>query len=88
MRTISHREFRNNSSEVLRQVAAGEIIEVTNHGVVAAVLVPPSLTSLERLAVAGKVRPPGERTVDLRKVRRAKSNLTTAEIISDVRGHR
>ena len=88
MRTISHRELRNNSSEVLRQVAAGEIIEVTNHGVVTAVLVPPSLTSLERLAAAGKVRPPGGRTVDLRHVRRAKSNLTTAEIISDVRGDR
>lgn len=42
MRTISHRELRNNSAEVLRAVAAGETIEVTNHGEVAAVLVPPS----------------------------------------------
>lgn len=29
MRTINHRELRNNSSEVLRSVAAGEMIEVT-----------------------------------------------------------
>jgi prevent-host-death family protein len=88
MRTISHRELRNNSSEVLRKVAAGEIIEVTNHGVVAAVLVPPSLTSYERLIAAGKVREPDGRSVDLRHVHRAKSNLTTGEIISDVRGDR
>lgn len=48
-RRISHRELRNNSSEVLRAVQAGEVIEVTNHGEVAAVLVPPSLTRFERL---------------------------------------
>lgn len=88
MNTISHRELRNNSSEVLRKVAAGEIIEITNHGVVAAVLVPPSLTSFERLIAAGKVRQPGERSVDLRHIHRTKSHLTTAEIISDVRGDR
>lgn len=62
MRTISHRELRNNSSEVL--------------------------TSFERLIAAGKVRQPGERSVNLRRVHRTKSHLTTAEIISDVRGDR
>jgi prevent-host-death family protein len=60
VRTISHRELRNNSSEVLRAVSAGETIEVTNHGDVAAVLVPPSLTKYERLVAAGKVREPAE----------------------------
>jgi prevent-host-death family protein len=44
MGTMSHRELRNNSAEVLRAVRAGETIEVTNHGEVAAVLVAPSLT--------------------------------------------
>lgn len=88
MRTISHRELRNNSSAVLRDVCAGEIIEVTNHGEVAAVLVPPSLTPFERLVAAGKVRQPEDRAVDLRQVRRAKSSMTTAEIIADVRGDR
>jgi prevent-host-death family protein len=41
-RTIPHRELRNNSSAILRDVAAGERIRITNHGVVVAVLVPPS----------------------------------------------
>jgi prevent-host-death family protein len=73
---------------LLRRVAAGEIIEVTNHGQVAAVLVPPSLTSYERLIAAGKVRQPEGGSVDLRHIRRATSNHTTAEIIADVRGDR
>jgi prevent-host-death family protein len=40
-RTIAHRELRNNSSAVLRDVAAGETIRITNHGEVVAILVPP-----------------------------------------------
>ena len=40
MATISHRELRNNSAEVLRRVAAGEAMRVTNRGVVVAYLSP------------------------------------------------
>ena len=41
MERIAHRELRNNSSEILRRVAAGESFEITNHGDVVAVLAPP-----------------------------------------------
>ncbi len=88
MRTISHRELRNNSSEVLREVRGGEIIEVTNHGEVTAVLVPPSHTPYERLVAAGKIRRPVGRSVDLRRVRRTKSKTTSSEIIAELRGGR
>jgi prevent-host-death family protein len=88
VRVITHRELRNNSSEVLRAVQAGEIIEVTNHGSAAAILVPPSLTPYERLVAAGKVRQPGGRQVDLRRIRRTKSEQLTSEIIADLRGDR
>ncbi|MDQ6781843.1 MAG: type II toxin-antitoxin system prevent-host-death family antitoxin [Actinomycetota bacterium] len=88
MRTINHRELRNNSSAILREVQAGGIVEVTNHGEVAAVLVPPSLTAFERLVVAGKVRQPSDPDVDLRLIRRAKSADTTAQVIDDLRGDR
>ncbi len=89
MRTITHRELRNHSAEVLRAVGAGEVIEVTNHGEVAAMLVPPSLTPYERLVAAGKVREPRkDRTVDLRSIRRAIAPVSSAEIIEDVRGDR
>jgi prevent-host-death family protein len=39
-RTIPHRELRNNSSAVLREVAAGETVYVSNNGEVVAALVP------------------------------------------------
>lgn len=42
MKTITHRELRNNSGEVLREVAAGESVAVTNRGEVVAHLTPPS----------------------------------------------
>jgi prevent-host-death family protein len=87
MRTISHRELRNNSSEILRAVSAGETIEVTNHGQVAAVLVPPGLTVYERLVVAGKVREPQPGQVDLRNLTRATAPVSSAEILTDVRGN-
>jgi prevent-host-death family protein len=89
VRTISHRELRNNSAEVLRAVNAGEMIEVTNHGQVAAVLVPPFLTPYERLVAAGKVREPRkDRPVDLRSIPRVSVPVSSAEIIADVRGDR
>lgn len=40
-RTIAHRELRNNSSAILREVAAGESFAITNNGEVVALLVPP-----------------------------------------------
>lgn len=40
MTTISHRELRNNSAEILRRVAGGEAMEVTNRGIVVAYLSP------------------------------------------------
>lgn len=89
MRTISHRELRNNSSEILRAVSAGETIEVTNHGEVAAVLVPPALTVYERLIVAGKVREAApDRRADLRNVPRVAAPVSSGQIIADVRGDR
>ncbi|RGE19022.1 type II toxin-antitoxin system Phd/YefM family antitoxin [Leucobacter sp. wl10] len=46
MATITHRELRNNSAEVLRRVADGEAMEVTNRGVVVAHLSPAATPAL------------------------------------------
>lgn len=40
MDTVTHREMRNRSGEILRRVEAGESIQVTNNGRPAAVIVP------------------------------------------------
>jgi prevent-host-death family protein len=46
MDRIPHRELRNNSAEILRKVAAGDSFEITNHGEVVAMLVPPGIRML------------------------------------------
>lgn len=57
MRTISQRELRNNSGEVLRAVAAGESMVITNRGQPAAMLTPVPGTVRERLVAAGRLVP-------------------------------
>lgn len=50
-RTIPHRELRNNSAAVLRDVKAGETIYVSNNGEVVAALVPPPRAAITSLRV-------------------------------------
>lgn len=82
---IAHRELRNDSAEVLRRVGEGEIITVTNNGVPAALIVPPG-DYLEALAVSGQLRRARRAVSELRSIRRGRSDLTSAEIVADVRG--
>ena len=86
MKTIAHRELRNNSSAVLARVAAGEAIAVTNHGEVAAVLVPPAASALERVLQAQAARLPrsGIKFSAIDRVHGA----STVEILDDLRGDR
>lgn len=89
MTTIPHRELRNNSSKILERVKNGETIDVTNHGEVAATLIPPSSSMLERLIRTGRVRvcaPAG--AVDLTTIHRVASLESSAEILADLRGDR
>ncbi|MEO8744924.1 MAG: type II toxin-antitoxin system prevent-host-death family antitoxin [Candidatus Dormiibacterota bacterium] len=56
MATVGVRELRQRASELLRRVAAGETIEVTDRGRPVAVLAPmPEAEPLERLRAAGEV---------------------------------
>lgn len=86
MRTVTHREMRNNSGEILRAVAAGETVQVTNNGQVAAVMSPPASGSLDRLTVQGQVRPASRSVADLTTIRRRRAKLTSAELVEDARG--
>lgn len=59
MKTVTHRDLRNKSGEVLRAVAAGQAYEITNRGAVVAHLVPPEQSprpGLRQLTVARVVR--------------------------------
>ena len=50
-RTIPHRELRNNSSAILRDVSQGETFQITNNGVVVALLIPPNAVPRPSLRV-------------------------------------
>lgn len=83
MRTIAHREFRNNSSEILRGVEVGETYVITNNGRIVAKLTPVNL-----LPLAGvRSRPPSDATsfADVARVRGAQS---VASVLDDLRGER
>jgi prevent-host-death family protein len=56
MRSVGVRELRQRASELLRLVAGGETIEVTDRGRPVAVLAPvPGGSPLERLRASGEV---------------------------------
>lgn len=86
MNRITHREMRNNSGEILRRVAAGESIEVTNNGRVAAVLVPPRRDTLEDLVARGEVRPARAPISTLASIEPVDSPVSTKEILDDLKG--
>lgn len=83
VRTIPHRELRNNSSAVLREVQAGEIVQITNHGEVVAMLVPPSQPSRTSLRVR-KARSRGGFTT----LPRARIAGSVQDALDDLRGDR
>ena len=82
-RTIPQRELRNNSSAVLRDVQAGETIEVTNHGAVVALLVPPEAGSTSALRVVAAMRSGGFATLP-----RVHLGRPVQEILDGLRGER
>lgn len=88
MRTVTHRQMRNESGEILRAVAAGETVQVTNRGQVAALIVPPSNDSFAELISRGEVRVARHSPSSLRAVARKRSTRGGAAILADIRGHR
>lgn len=83
MATITHRELRNNSADVLRRVAAGEAMEVTNHGVVVAYLSPTATPMLPF-----PVSRPARRNGGWSALPKVALKRSVSEIIDDERGDR
>jgi len=87
MRTIPHRELRNNSSKVLADVKNGEVIEVTNHGEVVAILIPPSSSRIDVLRRAGLVTP-ARRRGSFSSLNRVDVAESSTDVVSELRGDR
>lgn len=83
IKTVSHRELRNNSAGILRAVAAGESFIVTNHGSVVAVIKPVSAPDYAGLTVQR-----ADRSRSLRGLKPAEggSDETTRQSIDFLRG--
>ena len=84
-RTISHRELRNNSGEILRAVAAGESFTITNNGQPVAELVPAAVDPFAGLTVQRADRSKSFRDLDPVE---GLSGETTAESLDYLRGDR
>ncbi len=83
-RTIPHRELRNNSSAILRDVKNGETIKVTNHGEVVAVLQPPDEPSAPRTLKVRKATRRG----DFREIKSIRLDYPIQPVLDELRGER
>jgi prevent-host-death family protein len=86
MRRIAHRELRNHSSRVLNDVKNGATIEITNHGEVVAVLIPPTASPYERLVAAGKVEVADRAGTRFSDIRASRTDRDTIEVLDEMRG--
>jgi len=86
MDTVTHREMRNRSGEILRRVEAGESVQVSNNGHLAAIIIPVGGNALDGLVARGEARPARADTRTLEAIRRVASTVSSKDLIDDARG--
>lgn len=86
--TVTHREMRDDSGVILRRVEAGESIQITTNGQVAALIVPPASDPLTVLAQHGQLRPALREPSTLRDVPRRAARRPSGQILADSQGQR
>ena len=78
---LAHRDLRNRSAEILRDVAAGASYEITNHGEVVALLTHPASDGRLRVRRATSRRP-------FSQLQRARRSEISQSALDDLRGDR
>jgi len=86
METVTHREMRNRSGEILRRVEAGETVRVSNNGHPAALIVPVGGDPLDGLVARGEARPARTDASALAAITRRVSPVSSRELLEDSRG--
>jgi prevent-host-death family protein len=85
MDRVGVRELRREASEILRRVAAGETVEVTDRGRPVAVLVKAMPSGLARLEREGLLRRAQADLLELRPVRLPRGAATPSALVSEGR---
>jgi prevent-host-death family protein len=91
MRRIGIRELRQNASRYIDYVKAGESIEVTEHGVLVAVLAPPPAgeqrkkTRREELIEQGLLIPGTQNWASIKPLAPREGEPTLSEILAEMR---
>ena len=90
MSTVGVRELRQQASALLERVAAGEVVEITNHGRLVARLVPARAggRSREQLVAEGDLVPGRGGLLDVDPVRLPRGARSTAEVLTELREDR
>jgi prevent-host-death family protein len=86
MQRVGVRELRQNASAVLRRVAAGEVIEVTDRGRAVARIVPLHEASrLDQLQAEGRASGASGDLLDVKPVPRKAGKPLLSKILADMR---
>lgn len=85
MKRIGVRELRRDASAILRRVASGETVEVTDRGRPVAVLSQSSPSGLDRLEREGVLRPADGDLLGLRPVRLPRGATPPSRIVDEGR---
>ena len=86
MRKVGIRELRQNATAVLRRVAAGEIVEVTDRGRAVARIVPMHEASrLEQLLAEGRASAASGDVLDVKPMPRITGRPLLSRVLADMR---
>lgn len=86
METVTHREMRNRSGDILRRVEAGESFTVTNNGQPVAVIAPLRGDALDQLIGRGEAREAFADISTLDAIPLVELPISSSELIEDSRG--
>ncbi|MBJ7608102.1 MAG: type II toxin-antitoxin system prevent-host-death family antitoxin [Candidatus Dormibacteraeota bacterium] len=88
MESIGIRELRQSASSVLRRVAAGETVEVTDRGHPIARIVPlRRQRSLDQLITEGRASPADGDLLDIAPVKRARGERSLSDVLAEMRAN-